>query len=104
MLREICEKELPGIIKNLEAMKDLREDLWMADAKPFGYELMDIKLGGVLTRLDSTGKRIQKYLDGAIVRLEELEEKRLPYFEKNASKRENRWSQIISGCDLIDTI
>ena len=103
-LREICEKELPGIIKNLEAMKDLREDLWMADAKPFGYELMDIKLGGVLTRLDSTGKRIQKYLDGAIVRLEELEEKRLPYFEKNASKRENRWSQIISGCDLIDTI
>ena len=104
VLREICEKELPGIIKNLEAMKDLREDLWMTDAKPFGYELMDIKLGGVLTRLDSTGKRIQKYLDGIIVRLEELEEERLPYFEKNASKRENRWSQIISGCDLIDTI
>ena len=29
---------------------------------------------------------------------------RLPYFEKNADKRENRWSQIISGSDLIDTI
>ena len=33
-----------------------------------------------------------------------LEEMRLPYFEKNADKRENRWSQIISGSDLIDTI
>ena len=24
--------------------------------------------------------------------------------QKNADKRENRWSQIISGSDLIDTI
>lgn len=29
---------------------------------------------------------------------------RLPFFNKNAHKRENRWSQIISGCDLTDTI
>ena len=47
---------------------------------------------------------IKPYLDGSIPCLEELEEMRLPYFEKNADKRENRWSQIISGSDLIDTI
>ena len=63
-----------------------------------------IKLGAVITRLNSTIRRIKKYLDGSIPCLEELEEARLPYFEKNADKRENRWSQIISGSDLIDTI
>ena len=103
-LKEICEKEIPETIQNLEEMKVLREDLWMSEAKPFGYELMDVKLGAVITRLQSASRRIKKYLDGSIPRLQELEEARLPYFEKNADKRENRWSQIISGSDLIDTI
>lgn len=85
-------------------MKVLREDLWMSEAKSFGYEPMDVKLGAVITRLNSTIRRIKKYLDGSIPYLEELEETRLPYFEKNADKRENRWSQIISGSDLINTI
>ena len=103
-LKEICEKEIPETIQNLEEMKILREDLWMSEAKPFGYELIDVKLGAVITRLNSTSRRLKKYLEGSIPCLEELEEARLPYFEKNADKRENRWSQIISGSDLIDTI
>ena len=94
-LKEICEKEIPETIQNLEEMKVLREDLWMSEAKPLGYELMDVKLGAVITRLNSTIRRTKKYLDGSIPCLEELEETRLPYFEKNADKHENRWSQII---------
>ena len=103
-LKEICEKEIPEIIQNLEEMKVLREDLWMSEAKPFGYELMDVKLGAVITRLHSASRRVKKYLEVNIPQLEELEEVRLPYFDKNTHKRENRWSQIISGSDLIDTI
>lgn len=104
VLKDISEKEIPETVANLEDMKLIREKLWMEDAKPFGYELLDIKLGGVITRLNSACRRIKQYLSGNIVRLEELEEERLPYFEEAADKRENRWSQIISGCDLIDTI
>ena len=103
-LKTICEKEIPDTIENLKVMKTLREDLWMSDAKPWGYELMDVKLGGVITRLESTKRRVLNYLDGKIPCLEELEEKRLPYFGDKADKRENRWSQIISGSDLVDTI
>ena len=85
-------------------MKILREELWMYDAKPWGYELMDIKLGGVITRLESTKRRVLNYINGKIAQLEELEDKRMPYFGNKANKRENRWSQIISGSDLVDTI
>ena len=31
----------------------------MSEAKPFGYELMDVKLGSVITRLNSTIRRIK---------------------------------------------
>ena len=93
-------------------MKLLREQLWMRDAKPFGYELLDIKLGGVITRLESNRRRIRSYLDGRIPVLEELEQTRLPYFpteqsvhhDRNVALSENQWNKIISGCNLIDTI
>ena len=104
ILKEISQNEIPDIICNLEEMKRIRGEIWMTDAKPFGYELLDVKLGGVITRLKSTGHRIDDYLNGKVSRLEELEETRLPYFTDEMDKRENRWDRIISGCDLNDTI
>lgn len=104
VLKEIGSNEIPEIICNLEEMKQLREELWMADAKPFGYELLDIRIGGVIIRLKSAGRRIERYLAGDIMRLEELEETRLPYFAIGKDRRENRWDRIVSGCDLIDTV
>ena len=104
ILKEISQNEIPDIICNLEEMKRIREEIWMTDAKPFGYELLDVKLGGVITRLKSTGRRIDNYLNGKVSRLEELEETRLPYFTDEMDKRENRWDRITSGCDLNDTI
>ena len=103
-LKDISQNVIPGIICNLTDMKSSREKIWMNDAKPFGYEILDIKIGGVITRLKSTGHRIDNYLNGNVLRLEELEEERLPYFTKGMDKRENLWNRIISGCDLNDTI
>ena len=82
-------------------MKSSREKIWMNDAKPFGYEILDIKIGGVITRLKVQDNRIDNYLNGNVLR---LEEERLPYFTKGMDKRENLWNRIISGCDLNDTI
>lgn len=111
-MKEISEEVIPRLLENLQTMHMVREELWMKHAKPFGYELLDIKLGGVATRLRGCQRRINGYLQGNISRLEELEQERLPYWEtettyphsqKNAL-RENLWNRIISGCDLIDTI
>ena len=96
-LKDISQNVIPEIICNLTDMKSSREKIWMNDAKPFGYEILDIKIGGVITRLKSTGYRIDNYLNGNVLRLEELEEERLPYFTKGMDKRENLWNRIISG-------
>ena len=76
----------------------------MREAKPFGYELVDIKLSGVIARLTSTRRRLRNYINGKVPHLEELEATRLPYFLPGTPKRENLWHRIISGADLADTI
>lgn len=111
-LRQISDKVIPLILENLEKMRLLREKLWMKDAKPFGYELLDIKLAGVSARLESCRRRLNAYLDKTVPRLEELEQERLPYWtienkyphNPDDAMRENLWNKIVSGCDLIDTI
>ncbi len=111
-LKEISEEVIPNIIRNLTVMHTSRESLWFADAKPFGYELLDTRLGGVKTRLESCRRRLQSFLEGKVQTLEELEQERLPYWELGDAKpqdpkaelRENLWDKIISGCDLVDTV
>lgn len=111
-LRNICTQIIPNILKNFQTMHLLREKLWLQDAKPFGYELMDIKLAGVKTRLESTARRVMTYVNKEVDCLEELEQPRLPYWtveakyphDRKTELRENLWNKIISGCDLIDTV
>lgn len=111
-LEQICQETFPHLTETMKKLKLLREELWLRDAKPFGYELLDIKLGGVITRLESNRRRLLSYLNGQAERLEELEQPRLPYFATEQSLHhgrdvelsENKWDKIISGCMLVDTI
>lgn len=111
-LGNIASEVIPNILNNFQPMHMLREKLWMNAAKPFGYEILDIKLSGVSARLQSCKRRLTAYLNGDIDRLEELEQDRLPYWPVKPEYphdlkdilNENRWDKIISGCNLVDTI
>ena len=103
-LQEFCEVRIPKLLEKLRELKLQREAVWMNDAIPFGFELLDFKLGGVLTRLESTQRRLKMFLEHPETHLEELEAERLRYFIPGSEKRENFWLKIISGCDLMDTV
>lgn len=111
-LKQISEETIPQLLELIRSMKMVREEIWLADAKPFGYELLDIKLGGVITRLESNQRRINNYLSGRVQKLEELEHPRLPFFKtetsmghtRDISLMANQWDKIVSGCNIIDTI
>lgn len=68
---------LDRIKKNVDLLRQKHRDIWFAAYKPFGWEVIDIRYGGVMTRMDSAKYRIQEWLEGRIPRIEELEEKRL---------------------------
>ena len=93
--------DLKEIAKRTEIFKDKMEYQWMQENKPFGFEVQDIRIGGVITRAGSAAKRVEAYVAGALERLEELEEPRL-YFDcrhedKPLSLNWNLWERIVSA-------
>lgn len=73
--------------------------LWFRENKPFGFEIHDVRLGGLMQRLMHCRNRIEAYLSGKINRIEELEEELLPYDNPNVLEC-NDYRKIISACEI----
>lgn len=102
--------------KDREALKELTADYdavcarlrifhralqqqWMRDSKPQGFEVQDLRLGGLIQRIQSCRERLCALLDGRIARIEELEEEQLPYRagqDGQAAPTFNHWEEIVS--------
>ena len=64
-------------MEKIEAYRNLREKVWDDESKIFGWEVIDIRFGGLFARLKSAQKRLNAYLDGKLAAVSELEEERL---------------------------
>lgn len=72
-LKLLC-GEIQRFKEKLETFYYAFENQWMYENKPFGFEVQDMRFGGLLKRADSCKERIKKYLDGEISSIPELEE------------------------------
>ena len=95
---EICASEIPKL-------KEQRRKIWFNECKVFGFEVLDIRIGGVWVQLNSAVQRIEFYLNGEVERLEELEEPMLIYNEDKIDKNhklcmENFWQNIVSAGNI----
>ncbi|MFR5591733.1 MAG: beta-N-acetylhexosaminidase [Clostridium perfringens] len=80
-LRLIAYNFIPEIQEKLKSFHKSFRDLWYKECKGQGFEVIDIRLGGVMARCDSAMYRIKAYLKGNIDKIEELEEERLYFSE-----------------------
>ena len=55
------------------------KEIWMRDNKPFGWEIQEIRFGGLYSRILDCKERLEEYLDGKVENVPELEEDILPY-------------------------
>lgn len=62
-----------------DRLRKAHRDVWFSVNKPFGWEVLDIRYGGLLARMETAEHRLQAWIDGSVSKLEELEEKRLRY-------------------------
>ncbi len=98
IIGQIC-GELDITISRIgEFYKNFRA-LWMRENKPFGFEVQDARLGGLIMRLNSCKERLKEYADGKIDKIDELEEKKLPYREK-PTLYFNIYRRLISVSDI----
>ena len=73
------QEECDVIVQKLEDLCAAHRASWMTYNKPFGWEIHDLRYGGLMARFATAKTRIAAYLAGEIDKMEELEETRLRY-------------------------
>lgn len=71
--------ECDVIISKIEQLRDAHRKAWFEHNKPFGWEIHDIRYGGLIMRFGTAKMRISDYLDGKISTIEELDAERIPF-------------------------
>ncbi|MBB6673099.1 beta-N-acetylhexosaminidase [Cohnella nanjingensis] len=74
---------LPAIAEAVRELRAAHRAQWMRMFKPFGWEVLDIRYGGVANRLESASLRLLDYVEARIDRIEELEQERQVYSSAN---------------------
>lgn len=73
-LASIAQERIPAIIEALDRYHDAARDEWYHDNKTFGFEVVELRLGGIRQRLYTAQYTLNQYLDGKIHRIEPFEE------------------------------
>lgn len=92
-LERIVNTDLAQVERCLERYHEIYRQLWHKVNKPFGFEVQDMRLGGLKARLATARIRLQGYLDGRIAALEELEQPDLPLRHTGPSDDNPRWKK-----------
>jgi hypothetical protein len=84
--REEDKEELKKLVEDYEeAAKRIEEfakgfrQIWLNEFKPFGWEIQQIRLGGLVARVRDCKERLIEYLEGKADNIPELEADILPY-------------------------
>lgn len=78
-LQALAKGVLPDLCQRLAEFKESFYRQWTTDNKIFGFDVQELRLGGLEARLTRTRKRLLEYLNVTIPVLEELEQDRLFY-------------------------
>lgn len=84
-----AKRDYPEIIKYAEGFAKAFEKQWMTENKPQGFDCHDIRLGGLLRRLEYCRKTLNAYLDLKVDSIPELEEELLPFGPKGSGMSYN---------------
>lgn len=77
-LKKMADNDILEINQRINDLREAHRAHWFKTYKPFGWEVLDLRYGGLCNRMESTRKRILDYINGACEAIEELDEDRLP--------------------------
>ena len=104
-LSRIADSVLPPLLKDVEALQKQHAKTWMEIFKPIGWEVTDMRYGALRSRLENAMDALHDYLEGRRDRLEELEEKQLPYNgEEDMPRYNNSFARIFSASRIANGI
>ena len=95
-LRKLANEDYATVKKRIERFAAAFEKQWMAENKPFGFEIQHARLGGLVMRTDACRRRILDYVNGKLEKIDELEVELLP----DAASRTFSYKRLISPCRI----
>lgn len=96
-------RDYDKLLTVLEDFYEAFEEQWMWENKPHGFDVQDIRIGGVIRRVKHCRNRVEQYVQGKITRIEELEEPLLDVLcreQDNGIVHFNRWEEAVS-CNRV---
>lgn len=96
-LRQLAETDYAEAIAKTQVFHEALLRLWMSENKPYGFEVQDIRLGGVMQRLRTCRQRLLSYCDGLQERIPELDEEILPVGTSSS------WARLVTANVLSHT-
>jgi len=73
-LRETAEVDIPALQEEVRKLWESHRRIWLFQNKPFGFEVLTVRYGGLILRLEEVRSRIEEYVVGKRKFIEELEE------------------------------
>ena len=78
-----CVERIDDCVKKIEEFYLSFENLWFTERKQHGFDVQDVRLGGLVKRMTSCKRRLIEYLDGKLEKIDELEDKLIDFLEGN---------------------
>ncbi len=76
-LKKLIAKSYKPLIRQLETFYEAFKNQWYRENKPFGFEVQDIRIGGLIHRVKHCMNDLNDFLKGKVASLPELEEYQL---------------------------
>ena len=86
--------ELQEITEDLRAFYKTFRKLWFTENKGFGFEVVDVRIGGLIARAETVTEVLNDYLEGKTGKIYELEEERIAMDFGEILKGDNRYAPV----------
>ncbi|HOJ47984.1 MAG TPA: beta-N-acetylhexosaminidase [Bacillota bacterium] len=94
--------EVADVISALRELKSIWYRLWNATNKPYGFEIIDIRLGGLISRFETAQMRLYQFANKEVDDIPELSTEKLLFAsDENGNTIGYRtWQDLISACKI----
>lgn len=89
-----------ALTEDLEKLRLAHQKVWMTYNKPFGWEVLDVRHGGAVSRMKSVVLRLDDYLSGQLDKIDELEEEKLMWHSGKGTIGRGLYTDIVSTSKL----
>lgn len=86
--------------RELERLRICWRELWYETNRIYGFEIIDVRVGGAASRMESAAELMEDFAAGRIETIEPLAEEPLPYtnLPGGTLRGSYAWGEIVSAC------